>query len=76
MTEYDLTLMRKNVKLSNEVHATEMSSLRLVWTKYERYILHDEFLRFVLMNYENYILHISAVMYTFQNLYTAVNDIV
>ena len=42
MTEYDLTLMRKNVKLRDGVYAIETSSLMLVWTKYEsyRFILH------------------------------------
>ena len=30
----------KNVKLRDGVYAIEMSSLRLVWTKYESYILH------------------------------------
>ena len=65
---------RKNVKLRDEVYAIEMSSLRLVWTKYESYILHAESLRLVWTKYESYILHTSAVMYTFQNLKTAVND--
>ena len=48
--------------------------LRLVWTKYESYILHAESLRLVWTKYDSYILHTSAVMYTFQNLNTAVND--
>ena len=52
----------------------ETSSLRLVWTEYESYILHAESLRLVWTNYESYILHTSAVMHTFQNLNTAVND--
>ena len=52
----------------------ETSSLRLVWTKYESYILHAESLRLVGTKYESYILHTSAVKYTFQNLNTAVND--
>ena len=37
-------------------------------------ILHAESLRLVWMNYESYILHTSAVMHTFQNLNTAVNE--
>ena len=44
------------------------------WTEYESYILHAESLRLVWTKYESYILHTSAVMYTFQNLNTAVND--
>ena len=63
-----------NVKLRDGVYAIETSSLRLVWTKYERYILHAESLRLVWTNYESYILHTSAVMHTFQNLNTAVNN--
>ena len=54
--------------------AIETSSLRLVWTKYESYILHAESFRYVWTKYQSYILHTSAVMYTFQNLNTAVND--
>ena len=50
------------------------ASLRLVWTKYESYILHAESLRLVWTKYESYILHTSAVTYTFQNLNIAVND--
>ena len=65
---------RKNVKLRDGVYAIETSSLRLVWTKYESYILHAESLRLVWTNYESYILHTSAVMHTFQNLNTAVNN--
>ena len=38
------------------------------------YILHAESLRLVWTKYERYILHTSAVMYTFQNLNTAIND--
>ena len=37
-------------------------------------IWHAESLRLVWTNYECYILHTSAVMHTFQNLNTAVND--
>ena len=65
---------RKNVKLRNGIYAIETSSLRLVWAKYESYILHAESLRLVWTKYESYILHTSAVMYTFQNLNTAVID--
>ena len=64
----------KNVKLRDGVYTNETSSLMLVWTKYESYILHAEFLRLVWMKYESYILHTSAVMYTFQNLNTAGDD--
>ena len=39
--------------------------VRLVWTKYESYILHAESLRLVWMKYESYILLTSAVLYTF-----------
>ena len=74
MIEYDLTLMLKNVKLRDGVYAIEISSLRLVWTKYESYILHAESFRLVWTKYESYILHTSAVMYFFQNLNTTVND--
>ena len=74
MTEYDLTLNRTNVKLSDGVYTIETSSLWLVWTKYESYILHAESFRLVWTNYESYILHTSAVMHTFQNLNTAVNE--
>ena len=75
MTEYDLTLMSpKNVKLRDWVYTIEMSSLMLVWTKYENYILHAESLRLVWMNHESCILYTSAVMHKFQNLNTAVND--
>ena len=70
MVEHDLTLMRKNVKLRDGVCATDT----LVWMKYESYILHDESLTLVWMKHESYILHTSAVIYTFQNLNTAVND--
>ena len=59
----DLTLMLKECQIEG-----------LVWTKYESYILHAESLRLVWTKYESYILHTSAVMYTFQNLSTAVND--
>ena len=62
---------RKHVKLRDGVYAIETSSLRLVWTKYESY---TESLRLVWTKYESYILHTSAVMYTFQNFNTAVND--
>ena len=55
-------------------YAIETSSLRLVWRKYESYTLRAESLRLVWTKYESYILHTSAVMYTFQNLNTAVND--
>ena len=65
---------RKNVKLRDGVYTIAVSSLRLVWTKYESYTLHVESLRLVWMKYESYILHTSAVMYIFQNLNTAVND--
>ena len=41
---------------------------------YESYILHAESLRLVWTKYESCILHTSAVMYTFQNFNTAVND--
>ena len=41
---------------------------------YESYILHAESLGLVWRKYESYILNTSAVMYTFQNLNTAVND--
>ena len=74
MTENDLTLMSKECKLRDGVYAIETSSLRLMWTKYENYILHAESLRLVWTKYESYILLTSAVMYTFQNLNTAVND--
>ena len=37
-------------------------------------ILHAESLKLVWTNYESFILHTSAVMRTFQNLNTAVND--
>ena len=56
------------------VYAIETSSLRLVWTKYESYILHAESLRLVWTKYESYILNTAAVMHTFQTLNTAVND--
>ena len=75
MTEYDLTLMSEECQTDGWVYATETSSLRLVWTEYESYILHAESLRLMWTKYESYILHTSAVMYTFQNLNTAaVND--
>ena len=64
----------KNVKLRDGVYAIEKSSLRLVWTKYKSNILHAESLRLVWMKYESYILETSAVMYTFQNCNSAVND--
>ena len=64
----------KNVKLRDGLYAIETSSLRLVRAKYESYILHAESLRLVWMKYKSYILHTSAVMYTFQNLNTAVKD--
>ena len=41
----------KDVKLRDEVYATETSSLRLVWAKYESYILHAEYLRLVWTKY-------------------------
>ena len=50
-------------KLRVGIYAIEISSLRLVWAKYESCILHTESLRLVWMKYESYILHISAVMY-------------
>ena len=56
------------------VYAIETSSLRLVWRKYESYILHAESLTLVWTKYKSYILCTSAVMYIFQNLNTAVND--
>ena len=74
MTEYDLTLMSEECQTEVWVYAVETSSLRLVWTKYESYILHAESLRLVWMKYESYILHTSTVMYNFQNLNTDVND--
>ena len=74
MTEYDLTLMKDEFKLRDGVYAIEISSLRLVWTKYESYIWHAESLKLEWTNYESYILHTSAVMHTFHNLNTAVND--
>ena len=61
MTEYDLTLMSE--ELRDGIYAIEISSLRLVWAKYESCILHAESLRLVRMKYESYILHTSAVMY-------------
>ena len=64
----------KNVKLRDRVYATETSSLRLMWTKYESYILYEESIRLVWTKYESYISQTSAVMYTFSNLNTAVND--
>ena len=48
---------KKKCQTEEWVCAIKTSSLRLVWTKYESYILHT-----------------SAVMYTFQNLNTAIND--
>ena len=74
MTEYDLTWCLKYVKLRDGVYVIETSSLRLVWTNYKWYILHAESLGMVWTKYESYILNTSAVMYTFQNLNTAVND--
>ena len=50
-------------KLRGGIYAIEISSLRLVWTKYESCILHAESLRLVWTKYESYILHTSAVMY-------------
>ena len=50
-------------KLRVGIYAIEISSLRLVWAKYESCILHAEFLRLVWTKYESYILHTSAVMY-------------
>ena len=50
-------------KLRVGIYAIEISSLRLVWAKYESCILHAEALRLVWMKYESYILHTSAVMY-------------
>ena len=70
----DRVWCRKNVKPRDGAYVIETSPFTLVWTKYESYILHAESLRLVWMKYENYILHTSAVMYTFQNLNTAVND--
>ena len=74
MTEYDLTLMSEECQTEGWGYAIEMSSLRLVWTKCESYtcILHAVSLGLVWTKYESYILHTSAVMYTFQNLNTAV----
>ena len=60
-------------KLRVRKYAIEISSLRLVWAKYESCILHAESLSLVWMKYESYILHTSPVMY-FSNLKTAVND--
>ena len=74
MTEHDLTLMSEDCETENGVYAIEMSSLRLVWTKYESYIINAEPHWLIWTKYESYILHTSAVMYTFQNLNTAVND--
>ena len=51
-----------------------LKHLPLGRTKYESYILHTESLSLVWTKYERYILHTSAVMYTFQNFNTAVND--
>ena len=59
---------RKIVKLKDGVCAIKTSSFRLVWRKYESYILHAESLRSVWTKYESYILHTSAFMYIFQNL--------
>ena len=39
MTEHDLTLMFEECETEIGVYAIEMSSLRLVWTKYESYII-------------------------------------
>ena len=50
-------------KLRVEIYGIEISSLRLVWAKYESCILHAESLRLMRMKYESYILHTSAVMY-------------
>ena len=50
-------------KLRVGIYAIEISSLRLVWAKYESCILHTESLRLVWMKYESYILNISAVIY-------------
>ena len=50
-------------KLRVRKYAIEISSLRLVWAKYESCILHAESLSLVWMKYESYILHTSAVMY-------------
>ena len=61
MTEYDPTLMSEECQLRDGVYATETSSLRLVWTKYESYILHAESLRLVWMTYESYILHAESL---------------
>ena len=63
----------KNAKLRDGVYAIDKFSLRLVWTQYENYIIHAESLRLFWTKYDSYILHTSAVMYTFQNLKTAVN---
>ena len=65
MTEYDLTLMFEECQTEGWVYAIETSSLMLVWTKYESYILHAESLRLVWTKYESYILHTPAVMYNF-----------
>ena len=51
-----------------------LKHLPLGWVGQISYILHAESLRLVCTKYESYILHTAAVMYTFQNLYTAVND--
>ena len=72
--EYDLTLMSEECQTEGWVYAIETSSLRLVWTKYESYILYTESLRLVCTKYESYILHTSAVIFTFQNFNTAIND--
>ena len=50
MTEYDLTLMRKNVKLRDGVYVSETSSLRLVGTKYESYISHTSAVMYTFQN--------------------------
>ena len=53
----------KMSKLRVGIYAIEISSLRLVWTKYESCILQAESLRLVWTKYESYILHTSAVIY-------------
>ena len=60
--------------MKHESYILHAESLKLVWMKHESYILHAESLRLVWTKYESYILHASAVMYTFQNLNTAIND--
>ena len=41
----------KNIKLRDGVYATETSSLRLVWTKYEIYLLHNSAVMYTFQNF-------------------------